>query len=200
MRIAIDFDGTIANTYALQQQFCKERFGIHLPLEASVGALREKFLRDEQIKEIKEFVHGEATLSAPLVAGAREAMQKLILEGHTIIVLTGRVKAGAAYAKEYLKQNKIPYHHFLFVSDDEPRRLGDGTVLSKRVVLKRLRFDVMIDDQLKGLAELTTAGVAIIIVDQPWNREDKIPAGVVRLPHWNAILQFLLEGVPARTA
>jgi len=195
MRIAIDFDGTIANTYVLQQQFCKERYGIKLPLEASVGALRREFLTVQQRKEVKEFIHGEATLSAPFVAGARDAIQKLIVAGHQVIILTGRVAAGATYAKEYLQRNKIPYHHFLFVSDDEQRRLKDGTVLSKKVVLNRLRFDVMVEDQLKGLAELSSGGVIIILIDQPWNRKDKLSAGVIRASNWGEIVKFLLAPV-----
>lgn len=199
MRIAIDFDGTIANTYLLQKQFCKERFGIDLPLEASVGALRKSILGDDQkIKEAKEFVHGEATLSAPLVAGAREAVQALVAAGHKVLILTGRVATGATYARKYLKQNRIPYHHFLFVSDDDPRRLN-GEILSKKVVLNRLKIDVMVDDQLKGLAELANS-VTIILIDQPWNRKDKIPAGVIRLANWNAILQFILSNALRKAA
>ena len=201
MRIAIDFDGTIANTYLLQQRFCKERFGIHLPLEASVGTLRKSFLiTEERIKEAKEYVHGEATLSAPLMSGAREAIQKLIAAGHTVIILTGRVQAGMKYAKEYLAQHRIPYHHFLFVSDDEPRRLKNGEILSKEAVLHHLHFDVMIDDQLKELAKLTAAGVTIIILDQPWNRTEDIPPGVIRMNDWKVIPQFLLTAVPAAAA
>ena len=53
MRIAIDFDGTIVDTYRLQQQFCMEKYGISMPLEASAGSLRKQFLTKEQIKEAK---------------------------------------------------------------------------------------------------------------------------------------------------
>ncbi len=191
MRIAIDFDGTIANTYVLQQQFCKARFRINLPLEASVGALRKQFLTDEQIKEAKVFIHGEATLTAPLVDGAREAIQQLIAAGHRVIILTGRVAAGAQTAKQYLQRNRIPYHHFLFVSDDEKRRLADGTILSKSVVINRLKLDMVIDDQLKGLSSLTSNGITIILINQPWNRKEKLSSGALRMGGWPQIGRFL---------
>lgn len=192
MRIAIDFDGTIANTYVLQQRFCRERFGINLPLEASVGALRKQYLTDEQIKEAKEFIHGEATLTTPLVDGAREAIQQLIAAGHRVVILTGRVAAGARTAKEYLTRNRVPYHRFLFVSDDEKRRLADGTILSKSVVINRLKLDIMVDDQLKGLSTLASNGITIILIDQPWNRQEKLPPGVFRMRGWPQIIGRLM--------
>jgi uncharacterized HAD superfamily protein len=192
MRIAIDFDGTIANTYILQKQFCKEKYGIDLPWAAMVGSLRKQFLTDEQILEVKKYAHSPATLDAPLVPGAREAIQNLISAGHTIIILTGRVAAGAQSAKEYLKRNKIPYNHFLFVSDDEKRRLADGTILSKNVVVNRLRLDVIIDDQLKGLGALAGNGVTVIIINQLWNQQEKLQSGVLRINCWKDIVELLL--------
>ncbi|MEM2916667.1 MAG: hypothetical protein QXT19_04920 [Candidatus Woesearchaeota archaeon] len=192
MRIAIDFDGTIANTYVLQRQFCKEKYGIDFPWFAMTGALRRQYLTEEQVVEVKKYAHGPATLDAPLVPGAREAIQSLVLAGHKIIILTGRVAAGAQSAKEYLKRNKIPYHHFIFVSDDEKRRLADGTILSKNVVVNRLKLDVIIDDQQKGLGSLTSSGVMVIIIDQPWNQQEILQQGVLRVKGWREIAELLL--------
>ncbi len=192
MRIAIDFDGTIANTYVLQKQFCKEKYGIDIPFEALAGPLRKQFLSEEQIREVKEYAHSPATLAAPLIPGAREAVQELVAAGHKVIILTARVAAAAKIAAEYLKQNKIPYHRLLFVSDAEKRRLADGTVLSKNVVISRLKLDVVIDDLVKGLGALVSNGVRVIIIDQPWNQQDKLPPGVLRIKGWKAIVELLL--------
>ncbi len=191
MRIAIDFDGTIANTYVIEKQFCKEKCGIDIPFEALAGPLRNQFLTDEQILEVKQYAHSPATLAAPLIPGARDAIQELIAAGHKVIILTARVAAAAKIAKEYLKQNRIPYHHLLFVSSDEKRRLADGTILSKNVVINRLKLDVIIDDLLKGLGALAGNGVTVIIIDQPWN-QGQLPPGVLRIKGWKEIVELLL--------
>ncbi|MEM4247443.1 MAG: hypothetical protein QXF14_03930, partial [Candidatus Woesearchaeota archaeon] len=99
---------------------------------------------------------------------------------------------GAQSAKEYLKRSKIPYHHFIFVSDDEKRRLADGTVLSKNVVVNRLKLDVIIDDQQKGLGSLTSSGVMVIIIDQLWNQQEILQQGVLRVKGWREIVELLL--------
>lgn len=190
MRIAVDFDGTIANTYALQQQFCKVEFGIDLPLEASVGKLREGFLTAAQLQAAKQFVHGPATLDAPLVPGAKEAIAQLAAAGHHIIVLTGRVEAVAKIAKQYLKKHAIPHEQVLFVSDEEKLTLRDGTALTKATVLTRLQCNVMIDDQLKSVSDVA-GKVLVILLSQPWNRHERIAPGMVRAKDWHSIAAII---------
>ncbi len=193
MRIAIDFDGTIANTNVLHPAFCKAQFGIDLPIEATVSPLREQFLTREQIALIRQHVY-EETLRAPLVQGVREALQQLVAEGHRIVILTARTEKGVQPAKDYLRMQRIPYHHFLYVSESEKRTLVDGRVLSKKIVLEELKFDVMIEDQVKGLKGLPDQILAILLT-RPWNRNEQVPDGIVRMNGWGAIVKFLLAPV-----
>jgi len=192
MRIAIDFDGTIANTNSLHHDYCKEHFGIELPIEATVSPLREAFLTAEQIKELRRYIHREATLLAPLVPGARAAVQQLADAGNQIIILTARPAKGVLFAKKYLALNKIPFNQFIFIEESKKRTLSDGTLLTKKLVIERLNIDVMIEDQVKGVSG-SGGRITAILLNQPWNRNEKISEGIIRMGSWDAIARLLLS-------
>ncbi len=210
MRIAIDFDGTIADTNQLHNAFCKKNFGIDLPIEGTVDPLRKILLTSDQITEVRQYIYGEATLQAPLVPGAREAIRKLAAEGHSILILTSRAKEGIHYPKEYMRLNRIPYNHLLYVSEKDDRFVVDETgekiKLSKAVVIKRLDIDVMIEDQVKGLLEEKKDKTKVVInaipilLTRPWNQNEKVQSGIIRLPNWKTIIEFLLTEAPAKAA
>lgn len=196
MRIAIDFDGTIANTNLLHVPFCKRQFGIDIPLEATVSPGREQYLTPEQIDKVRRFVNGEGMVDAQLVPGVREALQLLAAARHKIVILTARPSYGISSAKEYLKKNDIPYHRFLYVSESEKRQLADGRILTKKLILDELKFDAMIEDQVKGLQGLSERTLGVLL-DQPWNQGQQLPVGAIRAKNWKAIVSLLLQKAAA---
>ena len=198
MRIGIDFDGVIADTTIAKQWFCKDKFGVDIPTTLISGGGAKTLLTPEQYAELKSFDFGDGTLLAQVVPGAKTVMSRLVANGHTLIIVTGRDKRGATYAKQFLNQHTIPYHHLIFTQEmhtvDEFAAMGK-TKYTKHDIVSRLQFNVLIDDQYSNLEESTGSGCQLILFDQPWNHTTRIThSDIFRVKDWQeAYVQIRMQ-------
>lgn len=90
-------------------------------------------------------------------AGAREALQLLKSEGHTLVIVTDRRSGSAGKARlstlEWLDHWGLLYDEIHFDSDKTA-----------------YNTDYFVEDKLENYQALTTAGVDAYLVDRPWNR------------------------------
>jgi FMN phosphatase YigB (HAD superfamily) len=164
MRVGIDLDGVVYNWHAsLRQQ-----------IMLSTGRPASDFPEPEAWSfweawglTLDEFIdHCEAGVNNGIIFswgypfdGVRDALLRIKEAGHTIHVVTDR-RAGdpgvaARATASYLSLHGLPYDSLTFASD-------------KTIV----RLDLMVDDKLENYDALDAAGVAVYLMDRPWNQAD----------------------------
>ena len=70
-----------------------------------------------------------------------------------------------------------------------------GNVKTKVSLCRELGAVALIDDSLRYVVECADAGQrAILFGDYPWNQNNELPVGVVRLRNWDEVRIELMEG------
>ncbi|MBI4016518.1 MAG: hypothetical protein HY363_02385 [Candidatus Aenigmarchaeota archaeon] len=195
MRIGVDFDGVIVDTSKAKQKFCKDEFGVDIPLNLITGGGAKQFLTLEQYRRLKDYDFGKGTLFGELIPQVRETLGKLIYEGHKIIIVTGRHETGASYARKFLSAHKVPFHHLVYIqemlSKEELEAMGRKKY-EKVNVVRVLKLDVLIDDQYPNLNQSSGSGAMLLLLDQVWNRNVKIDKkDILRVEGWPQVYKLV---------
>lgn len=105
MKIGLDFDGVISDCGKLKSDGAKKLYGVDIPpakfkKEIVVG---EKHLTAEQYRELQQIIYGtrEIGFLMELVDGALHYLPRLVIDGHTVLIVTSRGEVGLGIAKEW---------------------------------------------------------------------------------------------------
>lgn len=112
-------------------------------------------------------IRSEVLKNAPVVKGAKAALEQLKASGHQLVMITSRGYHPDAYAitMGWLKLHGIPCDELIVVPE--------GMTKPEAVALKYPNgFSYMIDDYQKNLADMKAAGMVqrTVLVDKPWNK------------------------------
>ena len=114
--------------------------------------------------------------------GAKEYIEKLKEDGHTIVIITGRDNGEYSdpynMTKKWLREKEIPYDKLIF------------TKYKKEKAEKCIEngIDVMIDDSNSICRECYKKNITTLIMDKPCNREEK---EITRVYNWKDIYEFI---------
>lgn len=114
--------------------------------------------------------------------GAKEYIEKLKEDGHTIVIITGRDNGEYSdpynMTKKWLREKEIPYDKLIF------------TKYKKEKAEKCIEngIDVMIDDSNSICRECYKKNITTLIMDKPCNREEK---EITRVYNWKEIYEFI---------
>ncbi|MDR3270494.1 MAG: hypothetical protein LBT32_03115 [Peptococcaceae bacterium] len=182
MRIGIDIDGVVSDSYPLWMRelngrFQKnittlERYELHLvyniPPEEFTGFFvqnREMLLGDPQP-----------------VRGAQAGIESILGWGHEIIYVTARRPEEEDLTKAWLLKHGFPYERVLFSN------LG-----GKEKMALQWGMRLFIEDYLVNASKISQRGVPVLLLDTTYNRGD-LPSGVTRCRDWSEILQVIEAG------
>ena len=137
MKIGLDFDGVIADCGDLKREGALRLFGVDIPVEKFKREIvvNEEILTNNQYTELQKKIYEtrELGLLAKIVEGAKEYIELLKSENHTLTIVTSRHKNGLLIAKEWAVSNGI----------DLPFVGCEG---SKESYCRDLELDVFVDD------------------------------------------------------
>jgi len=150
MRIALDFDGVLADCCSLKSRHAKEMFDVNISPECFKKELVVKEIAGDkaeltlkQYRELQEVIYGtrEVGLTIEPVPNMQGHLSKLLDEGHYLHVVTSRVGIQLEIAEEWAREKGI-----------EIGFTGVGYGVSKAKATKG--FDLYIDDDLDKLEPL----------------------------------------------
>lgn len=184
MKIGIDIDDTMADTFDYLMPYIAEFFNIDI-----------KYLKDNNIsysnlpKEMKERelefakkYYDKVIASTPFKPKVAEYIDKIKELGHEIIVITARNKT--LYTDEYkttieeLKNNNIHYDKLICDFD-------------KAKVCKNENIDLFIDDSIANCNKVNKLGIKTILFNSKSNINDKI--NLYRIDSWKDIYKYIKE-------
>lgn len=188
MRIGIDMDDTIADTYevafAYAQKYTINELGRSGKIE-NFKAEHHFYLKnmhhwnDEEEMNFFKLYYEEMIRQIKPFTFAVETIGKLKEEGNQIILITARWPAGnfdeRQVTLDWLKENHIPYDEIVLDAENKAK-----------VALER-KLDVFIDDSFKNCTEVANAGIKTYIMNTRTNQglEDK---NITRVFSWPDIL------------
>lgn len=173
MRVYLDFDDVISETFRALAVFAKTEFGrepvpgkqIHFDLRESLG------IPEEEYRTFMERFHAEALEDIPEIPGASAAMRSWLRDGVAEpVVVTGRPLSAHGVSVAWLGARGLPGVQVLHV--DKYHRFSAG---EKGVVrfsdLPGMGFALAVDDAPAALDALAQADFCrVAAFDRPWNR------------------------------
>ena len=176
LNIGLDYDSICTDSRKIKADLAKRLFGKTVPYEdiKSYTTVASGLLTKEEYATIQYKAHYTPSYNkeAPTVPGAISYIKKLIDQGHTIRIVTGRDKKAAIYAAERLEYEGVPL-----------KVTGVGKDATKRFACKGL--DVFFDDDLHKLKPLKGIVPHLYLLSWPYNThlaEQKI---ATRVKSWD---------------
>ena len=204
MIIGSDFDGVIADDTYARIAYIKEKYGIIVGPDEIHGTALEKKIGEAAKKEIEIKVNcSERTMQFTPMPGVAEVFRRLIQEGDRIVIITYRTNVGVGWAKVFLEQHGIPYHHiwsakeFRAEAARETQRLLEGKTIGlkkKGRLAEAVKPAVFVEDSNKHILDMLPLKdeIRLLLFDHPHNRDFHVE-GVERVYSWAEVYEKIQE-------
>ena len=185
MRIGIDIDDTITNTWENSLKVHSELFGVPVSeMQKSLpyyNAVKHVTTLAEYYTKIKTVID-EVAKNVPIKKDAKEIINKLKAEGHTIIIITARDNRAyiAPYevSKNYLDNHQIKYDKLIIGAEN------------KAAVAKKEEIDLFIDDSIKHCSSVADSGIDVLLYETYYNRFD---TRFIHMKDWYQIYDYIKD-------
>ena len=183
MRIGIDIDDTITNTWEYLMPIYSKEFNVTINEKTPpyYNAVKDVVSLEEylEINRKKEFLKKDP----PLKKDVKKILDKLKKEGHTIIFITARGKAyndPYQFTKNYLDKKSIPYDKIIVDSWD------------KATTCQNEKIDLFIDDRKFHCDKVSKCGIDVLMMKNSYNEENK---DFKQVNDWNQIYEYIQKQV-----
>ena len=163
MRIGIDIDDTITESFVyVLDKIAKDYNKDYNELLSKNLNWDDIYHGNDDLPPLMDYVFSNYHKWIPefeIKEDAIDTMQKLIDDGHEIILVTARSHALPGQNVKYLKDNGVPY-----------------TVLheaagNKVAVAIEEKLDLLIDDSVNNCTLVKAQGIPVLLYDNPYNRK-----------------------------
>lgn len=189
MKIAVDLDDVLASFIAEFLKWYNPQHDTNWQFEDVVDYHWPNFMHvtvEQAIQDVHDFFLTAGFANLPLMPGAQEFVEKLS-QKHELYIVTARQHVAETTTYNWLEKN-FPnvFRGVLFANHYS----NDGSPsLTKGELCQRIGCELLIDDDGRHLDTLADYSIKAIIVDKPWNRDHKLPVGVIRVYNWDEVLQ-----------
>jgi uncharacterized HAD superfamily protein len=193
LRIGIDVDDVLAESLPAYLEAFRRRFGHRVRIEEAAWEIFRRYPEISATQMWGFFSELEASDflgSRPLYPEAVQAVRILAAHGHRLFVVTGRLAQHREHTRRLLGRAGL-----LELFEDLVHRDGEVTSDYKPRVIRELRLDLLIEDELHVAVAAAAVPIPVLLFDRPWNQAD-LPRGVTRVTSWEQVVQW----VAARTA
>lgn len=176
MRIGVDIDGVVADSYSywlgeLNKHYDKDikaiyQYEMHLIFDVPWEDMN-KFFNDN----VERLFIGPSPMP-----GARHGLE-LLQQEHEIVLVTARREVEEEITLRWLKLHQIPYNQLFVVGDR-----------SKAEICLEQVIDIFIEDYAVNAKLIAEVGCPVLLFDAPYNRVD-LPKGVQRCYNWGQVVQ-----------
>ncbi|NLF89670.1 hypothetical protein GX563_12755 [Candidatus Bathyarchaeota archaeon] len=174
MKLGFDIDGVIANFTDVLLQTIKQAYGLTLTEKDITSFSLSVVLgitRAEEARLITDILYKDL----PIYPEAKETLERLSREGHSIYLLTGRYAPLRELTQTWLKDNGVPY--------DELHLLEMG----KKYQANIEGLDVIVEDSLEEALEWSSRVKTVLVYDHPYNQSLNVKNLTKRVYSWNEI-------------
>jgi uncharacterized HAD superfamily protein len=176
MKLGIDIDGVIANFAQPLIVTIKKNYGL---------LLTEKDITRFSLSHVLGITRAEETQlitdilqqDLPIYPGAKETLEQLSREGHTIYLLTGRYTPLRSLTQTWLKTKGVPYNELHLLE------------MGKKYQVNIDGLDVIVEDSLEEALEWSSRVKTVLLYDHPYNQTLNVKNLTKRVYSWSEIYQ-----------
>ncbi len=176
MRVGVDIDGVISDSYTSWLQELNRHYGknitvledyeMHLVFDVPWDDMNDFFIQNT-----------EQLLSMPQpMQGAKEGIETLLKEGHEVIYITARIPEEKEVTIRWLQKYRIPYEHVLFTG-----------FKSKVDLINQWGMHVFVEDYLVNARSIADSGVPALLLNASYN-QGELSEGITRCHSWQELL------------
>lgn len=189
MIIGIDIDGVIANSETDYRKTINRLFNLNLKQKDIIFYKYEECagLTEEQMcLFFKTFYREGGWLKIKPIRGAKKFLDKLKKEKHRIIIVTSRPREHIKKETcQWLKKHKMPYAELIFLENHKSKH--------QAALIRGHKFDYFIEDYYENALDFAQKGVKVLLVDYPWNRQEKPHPNIKRIKNLQEAEAIILE-------
>ena len=177
MRIGVDIDGVVSDSYPAWLEELNRHFGKNITV---LDNYEMHLVFDVPREDMNEFFVGNVErlfLMANPVSGALEGIQTLLREGHEVIYVTARTPEEKDVTVRWLTMHGIPHEHVLFTG-----------FKSKVDFVKQWGIEAFIEDYQENAKVIAESGVPVFLLNASYNQVCH-SKGITRCHSWNEILE-----------
>lgn len=185
MKIGIDIDNVITKTFSKTLEYiekCDNK-------EELLNNIKAITTGDNSVKCVDVFYKKNSLKvfeQAELMEGAKENIDRLLEDGHEIIIITLRgdklqeYKGSEKITLDYFKKYDIKYNKIIFSSIDKVKDCKENNI------------DILIDDSVSNCIKAEKEGINAIIFNTETNKniDDR---NIKRVTDWNEIYEEILK-------
>lgn len=168
MRIGIDIDDTITDSWKMLMPYYEKEFNIPIDILKTrmpyYYSLENEITIEEYFRRVKD-INKEVILNIPMKEDANKFINKLMEDGHEIIFITSRGfdenYDPYGSSEEYLKKHNVGFNKLVINAKD------------KSMACKDEKIDLFIDDSLKHAGKVFERGIPVLLFETDYNKNDK---------------------------
>jgi hypothetical protein len=195
LRIGIDVDDVLAESLPGYLEAFRRRFGHEVRIEEAAWEIFRRYPEISATQMWGFFSELEASDflgTRPLYPEAVEAVRTLSAGGHRLFVVTGRLSQHREHTRRLLRQAGL-----LEVFEDVVHRDGEPTAEYKSRIVRELRLDLLIEDELHVALEAARVPIPVLLFDRPWN-QGTLPPEIIRVTEWSQVLRLVATQASSR--
>lgn len=189
--IGVDFDDVIMQTNRAMALWHNRVYGTSYKREDVYTYDLTKIWNcshEQMASRIREFYYSPEHKGIVPMERAVESL--LLLQHKETQVITARRQEHREITLS-LAEKHAPFlvGQFNFPNSNTSNRLN--AELSKADICMKLGVEVFIEDYLKYALDVALVGIPTFLLDAPWNQTDDLPHNIMRVYHWDQILEEL---------
>ena len=189
MKIAIDLDDVLSNTYEVFIEFINERIETPIRFNDMINYhLHEilKISRGKEIEAIREFDNSKFFDMIEKKEGSSEAIKDL-KKKYELAVITSRPLDIRNQTVNWINKHFPEIKNVYFINKDYYNETK-----SKAEICKEINAEIIIEDNLDYAKECLKENIRVLLFDCPWNRKNNLGKGIIRVHSWDEIRNLLI--------
>lgn len=195
LRIGIDVDDVLAESLPGYIERFRRRFGRVVKVDEAAWEIFRRFpeIPTEQMDGFFDELEATDFLGTrPVYPEAVEAVRKLAADGHRLFVVTGRLTQHRDHTRRLLQKAGL-----VDLFEELVHRDGETSAEYKPRIVRELRLDLLIEDELHVALAAAEVPVPVLLFDRPWNQAD-LPSGMARVSSWDEVRRHVASLAAAR--
>ena len=190
--VGVDFDDVVFNFNKYFIPWHNKHFGTNVQYETVHSfSLIEVYGADEHTmtERVRAFTHDGSHKTVMPIDGAKDVIAKLC-ERYDLHIVTARSETTQPLVLEWLEDHfpkTFQQVHFTNTFGG----LHHQVKRTKSAVCKEIGAVVHIEDAPSHAYEVATAGIPVLLLDRPWNRNSSLPRAVTRVHSWNEVSHWM---------
>lgn len=174
MNLGFDIDGVIANFTEPLLEIIKDKYGLALKV-SDIYTFDLGVVLGITKTESNQLINETLKKDLPLNSGAKETLEQISREGHSIYLLTGRFGYLRDLTQSWLNEKEVPYTQLHLLN------------VGEKYLAKVEPLDLVVEDSLEEALEWTRKVRNVLVYDQPWNRTLNVKGLTKRVYNWSQI-------------